>query len=162
MSDSWGFARLGSVGDIGTQAMAPTVVEAREGCWGSVALTGRGCGSEDRGCGNARRELVREDESSSCVGKSFISGGEVTAAFTVSKGEITFEVGKGVFHTGAFAPITEGIGEHAGAFEVGNGGTDNGFVGDGIDGHSEGLARAELFPEVFNGLVRAPLAIELL
>ena len=92
------------------------------------------------------------------VCEACIIGGEIAAAFLVGEVEIVNEIVPCVLCRGAFAPIFEGIGEHARVSEIGDGSSNGCGFSDGIMGLRIDSAFADLVPKVFEWLTWVPLA----
>lgn len=67
-----------------------------------------------------------------------------------------FEVVKRALNRRTFLPITNGIGEEAGCFQIFEAGTDCDRFRDGVDRFGEDTTKFDLLPEVFDRLVGAP------
>lgn len=75
---------------------------------------------------------------------------------------MSLHLGDGVLSDWKLAPILDGIDEDASLVKVLDGGTNGRGFGDGVDGGGKEHASSKLLPQIFNGLVSVPGAVEIL
>ena len=144
------FARFGVVGSVTiddeVEAVAPAVATVDE-------VRGK----------RLRSFWLGGDDVGGLISKSGGLTAEHPDAFDVGKVEVGLEVGNGVVGDGTFAPVANVVGKYVGVFEVVDGNADDGGIGNRFDaGSCEILTGLDLCPEVGKGLIRTPLAREVL